>query len=536
MMKTMIRSHRIGALIATAALALPAAHAQVSLTFDADTQGVVAGADATSVAWDAYGGGCLAFHTTGGWKPNCAFIDLNLPEFAELKAELLEAMTNGGTLSYKITVETDAVAGGAPGWFETMYVGNSGAGGANVWDQTFGGGSGQATLYGAFPLTEARVVEISYGIEAATSAVADQIAQFYPNGEYLQILLGLNSETIEGMTARIYIDDLTITANESPEPLTTPRLTITPARPGLHVISNVNGAYDRQCIRTAEPSYPWVGVATPENPVSYELTLADRPAADGYQCAIYLVADDGDVASTVSNPDWTEPVCAGMWIYRNADGTGWGALRYKDHEANSNGPSGHEYWVADPAPSHGLGGELAGVGSSTVLGTWKVTFTSDTDFTLTSPDGSTNTGAFNAATAAKFADSMFVYFGTIPDQVANIGLSMVFGQVKITGTAATLDENFLVDPYTDALEVAAAAPTGVVQVAPDAARFWLDWTLPATNYQLQQSMDLGDSYPWEEMTMTSAFKLKDGMRRLLRLDEVYDEGVSFFRLEKPAVP
>lgn len=541
MLKTMIRSQHIGTLIAAASLALPAAHAQVALTFDTDTQGVVKGDHGTSMVWSDYGGGCLALTAASGWAAQIAYIDLNDAAFTDLKAEFVEALANGGTLSYKIVLETDGVVppdpDPAPQWFESVYIGNSAAG----WEQLVGGSKGQLGLGGgSFPLQAPVTVNVSYPIEAASSTVDDLIAQFNPSSTYFQIHLGLNTQPDSVESVTIYIDDFTITANETPEPPTIPRLTITPAPPGLNAITG-GGDYARQCFRTTDPTnLSWVGVATPENPVSYELTISDYPEDNWPETVVYLVPGS-EIENTVNNPDWTEPVCAGLWIVRNADGSGWASLRYKDYMANSNGPTDpedHQYWVDDPAPSHGLGGQLGGVYGTNFFGTWKLTFTSDADCTLTAPDGTTSALAFNPATVAKFDGPMYVYFGNVigtnPMQFLNPGA--VYSRAKITGTAGDIDEDLTTTPYSEALEVAASTPAAVIQVLPDAARYWLDWTLPATDYQLQQSMDLGGSYPWEEMTMTEAFKVRDGMRRLLRLDEVYDAGVSFFRLEKPALP
>ena len=159
-------------------------------------------------------------------------------------------------------------------------------------------------------------------------------------------------------------------------------------------------------------------------------------------------------------------------------------------DPGSNGLPGHEYWVGDPAPSHGLGGQLASRYSSKFLGTWKVTFTSDTDFTLTVPDGTTSSGSFNPATAAKFAGPMYVYFGATPSQPGNIGLSAVFSRIKISGTGYPINEQLDVNPMTADLGVVAAVPASVIQVDAAASKYWINWTLPATDFQLEQSTGL----------------------------------------------
>lgn len=503
--------------------------AQVSLTFDTDVQGVVAGGDATSVTWDAANGGSLAVETTGGWKPSCAYLDLNSadPAVVALKEEFMLALTNGGTLSYDIIVATDSVTGGNPGWFETMYIGNSSAG----WDQTYGAGKGQITAYGAFPLAAPLLHTVTYTIENASSVASDTIAQFNSTSGWLQINIGLNSEG--GTAIRYFIDNITVNANDVEVPVVIPQTKITPIVPGLNIVSSGVGQYDRQCIRTAaDLDVSWVGGTFPK---TYELTIAEYPTVVGYESVIYFVPGTGILTSN-NNPDYSQPVCAGVWIYPNGDGTGSFAMRYKDHVANSNGPAGNEYWMGDPAPSHGLGGQLAAVNSASMLGTWKITFTSDTDFTMTSPDGSTNTGSFNPATAAKFAGPMHVYFGNVPSQAANIGLEAVYSRIKITGTGYPIDEDLTTGAYSSDLEVSASVPASVVQVTPDLGAYWFHWTLPATDFEIKQSTDFGSSDPWVTIPATDSITTKFGKKLLLLNNVVTSTENNFFRMEKPGTP
>lgn len=507
-----------------------AANAEVSLQFDTNAQGVTAGSNASSVVWDSVGQR-LEVNTTGGWSPQSAFIDLNStdPSIIALRAEFNKALINGGTLTYDIIVETTSVTSTDPlkpvnpGWFETMYVGNSSAG----WDQTFGGGKDQIAAYGAFPLSVPLLHTVNYTIEAASSVASDTIAQFGANSGFYQINIGINSES--GTTIKYYLDNIAIAANLVAAPLIIPNVTITPAVAGLNMISSGNGQYDRQCVRTSEGTdVSWVGGTFPK---TYELTIADYPKVAGYESVIYFVPGSG-ISSTNSSPDWSEALCAGLWIYPNGDGSGAVSFRYKDGPPNSNGVAGYEYWVNDPAPSHGLGGQLANTYSASFLGTWKITFTSDTDFTLTVPDGTTSSGSLNPATAAKFAGPMYVYFGNVPSQAANIGRAGVYSRIKITGTGYPIDENFAMNPMSPDLVIAASVPASVVQVTPDVAKYWINWTLPATDFQLQQSTNLSwDS--WTDLPSPVTHTTKFGKARLLLVAEVTSPTTEFFRLVRP---
>ena len=530
--------HRSRLLFGAFLVSTAVSKADVTLTFDTGTQGIVAGGDATSVVWDSVGKR-LEINTTGGWRPQGAYLDLNSADssIVALKTEFSQALVNGGTLTYDIVVETTSVTGGNPGWFESMYIGNSSAG----WDQTYGGGKDQITAYGAFPLAAPILHTVNYTIEAASSVASDTIAQFGPSSGWYQIYFGLNSAG--GTTIKYYIDNIKIAANVVAAPVVIPNVTITPAVPGLNLVSSGIGQYDRQCVRTDEGNdETWVGGTFPK---TYELTIADYPKVAGYETVIYFAPGSG-ISTTNSNPDYSEPVCAGAWIYPNGDGSGSVSFRYKDFVPpappgggpppnGSNGPAGHEYWMADPAPSHGLGGQLASQYSAKFLGTWKITFTSNTDFTLTVPDGSTSSGSFNPATAAKFAGPMYVYFGNVPSQVANIGLGGVYSRFKITGTVYPIDENLALNLMSSDLQVAATVPASVVQVTPDVAKYWINWTLPATDFQLQQSTNLASS-SWVALPSPVTLNTKYGKARLLLESEVASPTVDFFRMVKPATP
>jgi hypothetical protein len=523
--------HRSRHLLGSLLISTLAANAEASLTFDNDLQGITAGGDATSLVWDSVGQR-LEINTTGGWKPQCAYLDLNSnadPGIVALRAELGLALINGGTLSYDIIVETTSVTSADPanpvnpGWFETMYIGSSSAG----WDQTYGGGRGQIAAYGAFPLAAPILHTVNYTIEAASSVASDTIAQFGAASGWYQIYFGLNSQA--GTNVRYYIDNIRIIANEVQGPVVIPSLTITPTVLGLNMITGSTGVYDRQAVRTGEGlDVSWVGGSFP---VSYELTVAECPTSS-FETFINFVPGG---TSPNSFAHYSEPTCVGVWIYSNADGGGTAYLRYKDGYPGSNGPTGREYWVDETAPSDGGGGQIVSKSSTKMRGTWSITFTSDTDFTITVPDGTSVSGALNPSTAAKFANPIFVYFGNTPTSAANIGLTAVLSSIKITGAGYPIDEELAANPMSSDLVRAASLPASVVQVTPDdPAKYWINWTMPATDYQLEQSTDLGIDGSWSALPSPVTYATKFGRSRLLKESEVLSPTTNFFRLIKPA--
>ncbi len=529
--------HVLGALL----LSTVAASAQASLTFDTGLQGITAGANATSLVWDSVGKR-MEINTLGGWSPQCAYLDLNStadPGIVALRAELALALVNGGTLTYDIIVETTGVTSidplnpVNPAWFETMYIGNSSAG----WDETYKGATDQING-GAFPLVAPILHTVNYTIEAASSVAVDTIAQFGAASGWYQIYFGLNSQS--GTNVKYYIDNFTIDANEVAGPVVIPNVTITPAIPGLNMVASSAGPYDRQTVRTYDGiDVTWVGGTFPK---TYEITVADYPLVADYETFINFVPTPGNVIPN-AYAHYSEPVAAGVWI--NSDGLGGGRaqFRYKNGHPGSNGPAtpvDRQYWVDEAVPGDGLGGQIVTVNSTKMLGTWKITFTSDTNFTITVPDGTSASASLNAGFAAKFADSdeenpnpTVVYFGNTPASAAKVGLTAVHSSIKITGTGYEVDEDFIAGPMTANLVVTASAPASVLHVDAAASKYWINWTLPATDYQLEQSTDLGAGGPWAALPSPDVLPTKVGRSRLLFESEVLSPTNNFFRLVRP---
>lgn len=527
-----------------AAITATTLQAQVTLTFDTDLQGFTKN-DATTLEWSNVNGGSMAIKGNGGWTGNGT--QFSMQENPAFFDEMRLAETNGGTLTFDIIVRGSEIVMPAnpPGWFQVVVIANTGGG----WDQTikdFGLGAGQ------WPLNpDERVFKISLPVIQGSADGNDGNVTLNTSAGWGNLHFGINTQSNDGTgtagvstapnSAAIYIDNVTIKANEVALP--PPTMDIQPVIHGLNVISTGNGQYDRRMIRTkdSEAPYTWVGVATPANPVKYSFTVSNLPQAGGYPSFIYLIPfGDLDPFPDFSDPDYQAPTCIRLnFIRSNANQPGgWGDLSYKVNLANSNGPAGNEFWVTDTVPSSGLGGTLATVGSANVLGTWSVTFTSDTDFTITSPDGTASSGALLPETAALFAGPLHVFFGNLPAAEANKGLSAVYSQASITGVPFPAVDNFEL-PLAEGdefFQVAPANRTGVV-VPKDTASHWLTWSLPATGFLLYQTPDLTDPEQWVPMEITGTFS--SGGRTvyyLLDSTETTDVNRNFFRLVKPAPP
>ncbi len=511
-------------------------------TIEAFELGTDAGGVAENVAWSDFNGGSMALTFATGWKPQAA--KLNVRANAALLAEFESALVNGGTLSYQVFIKTEDIVGSFPGWFEPMYIGNS----DGVYDQTFGGPRGQPALYGsgAFPAGATQTFTVTYPIEAASSAVNDARAQFKLSSGWHEIFLGLNSGGDGFTSGKFYIDNFRITSNAEPEVIPPPVIALEPVNAGLNIYSSGNGQYDRQTVRTAVPEYSWVGAT---GPVTYSLTIANYTPQAGYQTVIYLAPGSG-FATNNNAPDWGQPVCALAFINNNADGSANMRFAYKNDIASSNGYTGHGYWDTDNAADlydgitgpgaagTGKGGTLAYVNSSTILGTWTIRFTSDTNVTITAPDGQTASGSLpNAATAQLFAGPLYAYFGTVPQSTANIGQSAVFSDIKITGLENPVAEDIASALANGLLEKSATEINGVLFVDPAESPYWFTWTLPATDYVLQQSASLGNDVEnndqWQTLATTNSIGNATLRRKLLLSSQLVSLERNYLRMAKP---
>ena len=328
---------------------------------------------------------------------------------------------------------------------------------------------------------------------------------------------------------------------EVPPPPPDPTLSIQKSVPGLRLIAN-GGQYARQNIRTTgpDPQYSWVGAASP---VTYSITINEYPAEPNFQTQMYLVPGSG-LEIWRNSPDWSQPVCAVAFINNNADGSAGMRFAYKNGVADSNGQAGHDYWTNDDGTvvepggigveGAGKGGTVAFVNSTTVLGTWSVTIESDTNITLTAPDGQTATGSILETTAALFANPLFAYFGTVPNQPANIGTSASFSNISITGGVATpIQESFTGEPDPAVLEESADNPATLFVIVPANNPFWLRWTLPDAGWVLQQNPGLTATPAWQTLASNDAIILRNEKWKLLSTPDLLNPRNNFFRLHKP---
>ena len=324
-----------------------------------------------------------------------------------------------------------------------------------------------------------------------------------------------NNSLTDGTTV-FWIDNIRLSAKATnAPPIPAPTLSVeSAAARGLRIFASAPGAqYQRQGIRTLNPTDSWVGAI---DPVTYSITISDHPGAPGFQTHMFLVP--GAVPNTDTSPDYSQPHVVFLDIQGNADGSAYANFRYKVNEPNGNG---FLYGA----------GTIAGVGSSTPLGTWSLTFNPTGNITLTSPSGGTTNFAMPSEALSMFNGPLYAYFGIQPNNPNNIGLAATIGRVQISGVSTPIDDSFTTTPLDSQLwQVVAQDAAGVIPVTPDAL-FWLNWTVPDVGYKLQSAPGL--TGPWTDLTLTVP-QLGNRKRRLLYPSDLpaSDTGNHFFRLSK----
>jgi hypothetical protein len=289
-----------------------------------------------------------------------------------------------------------------------------------------------------------------------------------------------------------WIDNLVVHLSTTTTPPPTLSPTLTRSTAGLNLFSAASNGdqYQRTNLKLQNTNgNTWVGAT---NPVTYSLTITNFP--DGtlypnYQAQIFLTT--GGTNNNETAPDYADPNLIFLDIHENANGTAYGAFRYKTNEPNMN------------TMVYGSG-TLGTVGSSNILGKWSLTFSQDTNITVTAPDGETFHTNFTSDAAALFADPMNVYFGAQPNSSASFGQSVVLSAVSISGNTTPVKDDFLADngqlDTNNLWSIVAGDPTTVQLFLPDPAAIWVKWSLPDSGFGLQGTTNIANQTSWVALT------------------------------------
>jgi hypothetical protein len=296
-----------------------------------------------------------------------------------------------------------------------------------------------------------------------------------PSGTYSEAIIGFisNGGSAYTNTLAVWIDNIIFTAPPSVH-TNQPTLAIAKAPPaGLTcVCSQPAGTWQRQMIATIQNNYSWNTASAVSNTTMYSMTIAAAPgtAYPSFSSQMFLVPQLGMAGTSIDDSiDWDSANVVSLAVSVNPDHSANGQFQYKVNNAGN--------WNAALA----FGFPCA----TGPVGTWSLVFNNNTNVTLRAPDNTFTNFTIPAGDASLFADPLYFYVGTQPNNNANIGQSSTFSRVKISGAAGSIDDNFVsggtpgqpyqLNPNTWTLNTADA--NGVFITAPD-AKYWVTWSLP----------------------------------------------------------
>jgi len=295
--------------------------------------------------------------------------------------------------------------------------------------------------------------------------------------------------------AYFWIANVQLIGTAAPPPPPTVTLQSSKPIPGLNVFaSTAQGTfyYDRQEVASAFTNgISWVGNASAANPVTYSFTINGFPQnpATEYACEAYLMMSPNPAAFD-NALDYNETNCVVIELEQGAGST---VLNF---QYKTNSPGSENYTTIGTVTNNG-----------TALGTWSVTFTSETNVIMTAPDNSTSSFVFTSAssfaeTPSPGSPGMYLYLGMQANNAASLNQAVCYSNFSIKGVPSAFTDNFLTDTTlsTNWFKFMASGPSGIF-VMPPGAENWVSWTLPAAGFQLQYATNLRG--PWTVLKDTN---------------------------------
>ena len=332
-----------------------------------------------------------------------------------------------------------------------------------------------------------------------------------PSGTYSEAIIGIisNGGSAYTNTLALWIDNIVFIAPPTAQ-TNRPVLTIAKAPPaGLTcACTQPAGTWQRQMLATVHNNYSWNTASAPSNTTSYSMSIAAAPGTEypSFSSQMFLVPQLGMPGSPIDDSiDWDSAHVVSLAVSVNPDHSATGQFRYKVNNAGNWNPALAFAFPCAAGP----------------VGTWSLAFNNNTNVTLRAPDNTSTNFTIPATDAALFADPLYFYVGTQPNNNANVGQSATFSRVKISGAAGTIDDDFVSGgtpglPYlvnTNTWTLNAADPKGIFVTAPD-AKYTVSWPLPDygfTNLLATESLNPSlNMSRWVSLPTTSTGWLDNG--------------------------
>jgi hypothetical protein len=300
-----------------------------------------------------------------------------------------------------------------------------------------------------------------------------------------------------------WIDNMRLTALSAPPLPPTLALQNLP-QTGLLLDSGLENATFRHELWTVN-SYPWESNSTAGSPVTYSMTISSVPNPAIYpnwEANIFLAP-----TTSFSNPENNGTDVGWLQILDNSNGTATATMHWKTNSA-------FDYDMLYNTQLGGAGGTnndlaaglLGTLTAPSMVGTWSISFTSDTSFTVNGPGGvTTNLTIPEAWVQVWDADAnvggpvAYAYFGDDSFTQTNQGL-MWLSSISISGGTSG---DAITNNFTTALDTTAwgAANNTTVVYSPS---LLVSWSLPASYYSLEATTSLEDPVTWVDITNNPA--------------------------------
>jgi hypothetical protein len=267
-------------------------------------------------------------------------------------------------------------------------------------------------------------------------------------------------------------------------------------------------------------------------PISYSFTLTNFPAANDYAANVFWVPNVYQRNGTNdSSIDWncTNGLFFGITAGTNNPAQSWQvAMQAKTNLSLGNANltiTNYNY-------------------TSLPVGTWIITFNNNTDFTITAPDSSVVSASLPADVASLVSGhaagdtSMTPDFGIMPRANSNIGVPVVYSNIKIAkGATVLVNDNFNLGVFdtTNTWDTLADYPAGITVNAGDLA-YYLAWNTPNDQgYSLLAASSL--TGPWPDFAAASTWLVVNGNHQVPVTKsglqaQLGETDVAFFRLVK----
>jgi hypothetical protein len=293
-----------------------------------------------------------------------------------------------------------------------------------------------------------------------------------------------------GVPITIDIDNLQITMATNPPAPPRPSMHVLPAKRGLRVFQQASDAvYTQEGIATEDFNQSWVGLATPSTPVKYAITFQDFDTVANYAMNIQFTPNAGTppygpYAVYNANDDL-------VWTIRSGGGTSGftTALAFKTNSpANVNGFETNI--VVAPLTTTSTNGR----------GTWTLTFTTDTNGTVTAPDGTSASFVLDPNMTAQFVDPLTIFFGTSAGATGGFGQFTDISKIAVTNVGGLNEsDDFTSETNLDPTvwDPSFSRDAGSVILVSSAPSYWANWTIPDDGFGLETKAGLnGGTNVW----------------------------------------